>query len=398
MKAVGIVAEYNPFHNGHAYHIKKAKEQTGADTVVCVMSGNFVQRGGAAIADKWTRARMALSGGADLILELPCYFALNTAELFAYGAVATLDALGCVKFLCFGSEHADLAGLKKAARVLSCESEKFSHSVKEKLSAGEGFPSARAAVLEEVFNIQGWLIRQPNNILAIEYLKSLYRLDSDMEPVIVQRYKAGYHDLTPYGNIASASAIRQMLKKGDDILKYLPKKAADIWQKAVQDGIAPVWEDSFDNAVLSHLRFLGAENLRCIHDVAEGLEYRIFDAAASSASIAEVVDAAVSKRYTRARISRIVWSAFLGIKKQYYPPSPTYIRVLGLSENGKRLLATAKKTAKLPVIVKLANYEKKQDRLLQLDLLATDLYSLGYPNKDKRIGRLDYKTSPVVVE
>ncbi len=398
MKAVGIVAEYNPFHNGHAYHIKMAKEQTGTDTAVCVMSGNFVQRGSPAIAGKWMRTRMALAGGADLVLELPCYFAMNTAEIFAYGGVATLDALGCVDYLCFGAESGDLSVLSKTAQLLKNEPQELSIAIQQRLDAGEGYPCARASALEQICAIPQAVTQQPNNILGIEYLRSLDRLGSAMKPFAVQRYKTNYHDITPCGDIASAAAIRQMMRQGDDICRYLPDKTAQIWDGAQKDGVAPVWAEALGSAVLVCLRSLGAGGLAKINDVAEGLEYRIYDAAMQASSISGAIDAAVSKRYTRARIARIVWSAFLGIQKPPLPVAPAYIRVLGMNSKGKALLAQAKTTATLPVIVKPADYDNQNDALFRLDVLATDLYSLAYANPEKRVGRADYTTSPVVMD
>ena len=397
MKCVGIVAEYNPFHNGHKYHIDMAKATALADSVVCVMSGNFVQRGGPAIADKWTRARMAVASGADLVVELPCYFAMNTAELFARGAVAVLDALGVADSICFGSECGDIEKLADIARLLNNESEKLTKSIQKRLKDGEGYPAARASALIEVCGVGADIINSPNNILAIEYLRSLEWIGSDMKAHTISRHKAEYHSVTPLEDIASATAMRAMITSGERLDAYMPKAATEIWNTAVSDGIAPVLTQSFDTALISKIRGVGDNVLQKAGHMGEGLHNRIRNEAMKCCGIDELINKCVTKRYTTARISRAVWSVYLGIESTEYPPLPTYIRVLAMNGNGKKLLAAARDRAALPTITKLADYDVAADKLIQLDILSTDLYSMGYPSPERRVGGLDYTTSPIIM-
>jgi len=397
MGCVGIVAEYNPFHSGHKYHIDKSKEAARADSVVCVMSGNFVQRGGAAIADKWTRAKMAVVSGVDLVVELPCYFAMNAAEIFAQGAIATLDALGVADSICFGSECGDIERLSDIAYLLNHEPDELTKTIQGKLKDGEGYPSARASALAEICGVDADIVNSPNNILAIEYLRSLERLGSAMKPYTIGRYKAEYHSVTPAGEIASATAMRKMIYAGDSIERYMPKSALDVWNMAVSTGIAPVIQESFDTAVISKIRAMSNDELQNVNHMGEGLHNRIYNAAMKHCGIESVVNESVTKRYTAARISRAVWSAYLGIESAGYPQLPSYIRVLAMNDKGKKLLAAARKKATLPIITKLADYDVSGDRLMQLDIRSTDLYSMGYSNREKRVGGLDYTTSPIVL-
>lgn len=395
MRAVGIVAEYNPFHSGHAYQIARARELTGADAVVCAMSGSFVQRGAPAVADKWVRAKMALVGGADLVVELPCCYALSPAQDFARGAVSLLDAMGCVDFICFGSESGDLQRLSTAAHLLCREPEELSGRIKSHLGRGAGYPAAVSAALGEVGT---WLggPAGPNDILAVEYLRAMAQTKSNLRPVCVKRVGAGYHDTAARGSFASATALRRMLREGRDIAPYLPARSFEVWQRAVEEGRAPVWEERFDTAVLAALRRMDADALARVRGVGEGLERRIARAAMRAGSIEALTALASTKRYTKARIARIVWAAMLGIFQPL--TTPNYLRVLGATRRGTALLAEMKEVTQTPVLTKIAGLNREEYELLEVDLRATDLYSLGYPKAEKRIGRLDFLTSPTIVD
>lgn len=397
MRAVGIVAEYNPFHNGHAYQIARAKELTGADAAVCVMSGNFVQRGAPSVADKWVRAEMALAGGADLVVELPCYYALSPAQDFAYGAVSLLDAMGCVGSICFGSESGDLGRLSQAARLLLDEPDALSANIKRELGRGAGYPAARSAALGAA-GFDTSELSGPNDILAIEYLRALYQIGSRIRPFCTARVGTGYHDTAAAGKFASATALRQMLRAGKDILPYLPAASYEVWQSTAEAGGAPVWEERFDTAVLAALRMMDTKTLAKVRGVGEGLESRIARAAMRAGSVEELTALASAKRYTKARIARIVWSAVLGLCAQAERPKPDYLRVLGMNRNGMRLLAQAKGCTALSVVTKTADFAGRDGRLFALDCRSTDLFALGYPREDRRVGGLDFTTSPVVVD
>lgn len=398
MKAVGIIAEYNPFHNGHLYQINKAKELSGADGVVCIMSGNFVQRGQIAICDKWTRAEMALSSGVDLVIELPCYYSLGSAEVFANGGVSSLNALGLIDELWFGSECGDIEKLNEAAIALSNETEQISIDIKKYLDKGMSYPSARTKAYSKSLGLDEEIMSAPNNILAIEYIKAINKLNRRISPKTITRYKTEYHSTTPSDSFASATAIRKLISDGKDFSTYIPIEAYKTWQKAVQNRVAPVFESALDNVVLYKLRSMPLRELANINDVTEGLEYRIKEAAVKSTSACELINIVKTKRYTTSRISRIIWSAVIGIKESPFIKKPEYIRVLGLNKTGAKILAKAKKNATLPIITKMADFDISSSELIAYDIAATDLFVIGYPDTNKRAGAADFTTSPVVVD
>ncbi len=377
MKITGIIAEYNPFHNGHKYQLQKAKEVSNA--VVVIMSGSFVQRGEVAITDKWTRAKMALMGGADLVIELPVIYSLNTAQKFAYGAVEILDKTKVINKLCFGSECGDIDELKKAAKLLVSEPPQISAKIKEYVSEGMSFPLARERAFEGHINSD--ILSNPNNILAVEYIKALYEQKSNIEPFTIKRYGTGYNDKETFKNIASASAIRNMVTKGEDVKSYMPYPDFDVYYPFLLDG-----------AVIANLRIMGTQKIAQINDVGEGLENRIKEAAMQAVSVDELCDMVKTKRYPMSKIKRIVYSSLLGITNEIAQKTPDYIRVLGMNNTGKEILRDIKDKSDLNIITKVADY-KGDSIVFKKDILSTDIFSIC---GGKRAGQ-DYITSPVVV-
>ncbi|MDK2932911.1 MAG: hypothetical protein PWP27_721 [Clostridiales bacterium] len=415
MKVLGLITEYNPFHNGHKFHLESSKKISETDYVICVMSGNFIQRGEPALLDKWARTKMALTNGIDLVIELPVSYVLQSAEFFSFGAVKILDSLNIIDSLCFGSELGHIDILKAIAEILLKEPEEFSLQLKKFLNQGNSFAKARAKAIVHYMGqaysehyIQD-IVSSPNNILAIEYIKALYKLNSDIKPITIKRYKTGYHSLEFKDEIASATAIRNLIQKKKDIKAikpFMPSSAYDILYSEMANGKCPIYTQHFETTILTFLRRLNHIELSAFPDVNEGLENRIENAAHKFGTLEEVISAIKTKRYTRTRLQRIMFNILLGITQNKLNTfqtfgGPQYIRVLGMNSKGKELLKVLNQKASLPIIIKPSSYKHSCNPLLkqmmELDFLATDLYSLYYPVKDKRIGRLDYLTSPVIL-
>lgn len=399
MKTAGIIAEYNPFHNGHQYHIEQTRRVTGADAVVCVMSGCFVQRGDCAIADKWTRAHAALLGGADLVLELPVYYSLAVAQLFAYGAVAALDALGCVDFLSFGMETDNLSQLDALAKKLVSESGKIEAETKKYLDGYTGYPAARQKALTALYGVEKALINTPNNMLALEYLCQLRLQGSMMQPVGIKRCGAAYHDAQITSQFASATAIRTALKQNSDFRAAVPETAYALYQQARQNGVFPVFASQFDQMLLSFLRRSRPEELQNIIDMPHGMENRLIRAANRAGTVEELVELCSVKHYTRARIRRLLFASLIGIPNMGYAKPPSYLRVLGMNRTGREVLSQIRDACRLPIIVKAANFPAKDtDPLFLLDCKSTDLYCLAYQNTTLRRGGPDYTRTPIILK
>lgn len=379
-KTAAIIAEYNPFHNGHAYQIKRTREVTGAENIVAVMSGNFVQRGDCAIADKFSRTRMALAGGADLVLELPLPFACSSAEKFAYGGVTIANALGCVDFLSFGMECGDVRNLTDAANAV--DDERLKPVLDRHLSEGRLFAAARTEAVREIYGDDAAeILCSPNNTLAVEYIRALCRLNSRIEPVGITREGTEHNSMETSGKFASATAIRRMLMSGDNdsAAKFMPASSAEILGECAANGTAPAAIKSCERAILARLRGMTREQLSRLPDISEGLENRIYDCVRTASSLDELYDSIKSKRYSHARIRRIILSAFLGIRAVHTQSVP-YIRILGMSEGGRRLLSQANPT--LPIISSYKHVQKLSQEvrsIYMLECYADDLWALMTP-------------------
>lgn len=381
MKIAGIVAEYNPFHNGHAFQIAKTRA-AGATHIVAVMGGNYLQRGAAAQFEKHIRAEAALRCGVDLVVELPLPRALATAERFAGGALALLQALGCVDMVSFGAENTleELAPLAKAL-----VEEEFSPRVKEHLRLGITFARARQLALEERLGRErAALVRGPNNILAVEYLKAARRLNFSPEFFVVPRRGAAHDSAAVQGAFASASFLRgECTARGLQAVRpFVPAQAYETYQNAGGQGLLPAEPACGETALLAVLRRMEREEFARLPDLSEGLENRLYAAARGAATLEALLAAAKSKRYPLARLRRLVFSAYLGLTAEDAAASPPYLRVLGFGKAGVEVLNRAKRTAALPLSSSLAQLERENEfcgRFARLEARSTDLYALTLP-------------------
>lgn len=367
----GLICEFNPLHMGH----KAILQQMAAEgPVVCVMSGNFVQRGEAAALDKWTRTRMALSCGADLVIELPLPFATAGAESFALGGVGILNALGCVDKLWFGSESGDILALTAIAVLL--DSPALTPLLKAQCTKGLSFASAREAAVKELLGSAKEL-KGPNNNLAIEYIRAINRLGSSIAPHTIKRMGTG-HDQGPSGGFCSAMHIRGLMSRGEDALQLLPPEIAPMLEEKLKDGSAPVSLMNAELAVLAKLRCMSPARLALLPDLSEGIENKLYKAIRSACSLEELYFTVKSKRYSLARIRRLVLNAYLGITADMRELH--YIRILGMTEEGGRIIK--KKTGNLPIVGKAADIKKlspKAAQAFELEARAGDLYALCSP-------------------
>lgn len=396
MSVIGIICEFNPFHNGHKYLIDSVKKD--GDTVVCVMSGNFVQRGESAIADKRIRAKAALLCGADLVIELPVAFSVSGAQTFARGGVKLLDSLGCVDTIAFGSECGDTECLKKAAEAI--ENKNVQNEINGLMQTGITFAAARESAVREIFGDEtADILHNPNDILGVEYISALKILHSKIKPLAVLRKSVTHDSAEADGAFASASLIRDKIKSGESFEKYMPNKAHTLLKKAINDKVAPSDYGKLDIAVLAFLRKAEPKNFSDVPDVSEGIENRILASSRNANTLAEVFDGAKTKRYTHARIRRIVLCAFLGIKKSHIACGMPYIHILGFSDKGRQLLTLAAKTASLPIAVRLSDISNLGDianQSFKLECTATDIYNLTLP-KIRNCGT-EMTDSPVIVK
>ena len=392
MRVCGIVAEYNPFHNGHLYQLSKARAVTGADHVVVVMSGNFVQRGEPAIFDKYIRTEAALMAGADMVLELPVYFATASAEAFASAAIGILHATGIVDALCFGSETGDIEGLRSLACFLADESEPYRKALKQALGAGFSYPAARASAVAAAYaGVDGErFLKEPNDILGLEYLKALATIKSPIKPYAIRRKEAHYHDEKLSGDIASATAIRKGIwSEGIDspgVIRAMPGFAYERIREAVQSGIKPNKLDHYGEILQYILRMDSPACLREILDIDEGLEYRLRALASQSAGITELLTGLKTRRYTFTKLQRALLHTILSIRVSDFTyfmkkGQAQYIRVLGFRKSKAFLLKTLQQQAALPIILNLKYAARVlPEAALQMllhEIRTTDIYALG---------------------
>jgi len=382
MKLVGLVTEYNPFHNGHQYHLQQAKKTTGADATVVVMSGNFVQRGTPALLDKWTRTEMALKGGADLVIELPFVYATGSAEIFAQGAVRTLHGLSKIDHIVFGSESGSIAPLKTVAKFLSQETAEFQDQLKNELSAGFAFPVARERALKQFLNSDD-VPTLPNDILGIEYLKAGYRLQTNIEFETIQRLSSDYHDLDTDQALSSATAIRAAYFEGrlKDNQHTIPQSTYQTICNHNNDTVHP---ETLGQLLLYKLRTTPINQLQRIHDVSEGLEFRIKDAALKATSYEDLVERIKTKRYVRTRIQRVLINILFNIEQNFIKEitqseGAAYARILGFTDKGRQVMNYIRKDAQIPLITNINKYESESamvKQMLEIDQMATDVYTV----------------------
>ena len=438
MKILGIITEYNPLHNGHLYHLYKARERTGADYVVAVMSGNFLQRGEPAIINKWARTKMALNAGIDLIIELPFVFSTQDANGFAFGAVKLLDSLQIIDYLCFGCETDNLDTLYSISNFLNIEPQEYKELIVYNCKSGYEFPKARSQTVcdyHRIFGINGLekisplelskLLKYPNNILALEYIKHLLNLKSKIKPIAIKRIGASYHQKNIKGKISSATSIRNeilnnlnspkndLFMLNDKIKSTIPSSGFPVLERELREGRGPITLNSYRQYILATLRRMSLEDISRIHGVTEGLENRIKKASLKSYTVEQLINSIKTRRYTRTKIQRIILHIMINLSKKdvkiFNRCGPLYARVLGFSKKGKTLLRTIKKSSSTPLISKLSNYLRqiiseennnvriRSIKMLDYDILATDIYVLGNKKAEDRVARLDF-THKIVIK
>lgn len=380
MLSAGIICEYNPLHLGHAELIAQTR-RAGATHVAAVMCGNFVQRGEPAVLSKWARARQAMAGGVDLVAELPLPWAVSGAEKFALGGVSLLDALG-MTMLSFGSECGSAEKLTNAAAALL--SPELKDALRKGLRGGETFARVRQKAVGALAGEETEaLLREPNNILGIEYLKAIRRLGSGMRPFTIRRVGAAHDEESGKNEFASASQIRRLIRQNGDFARYMPEACAEIVRSEAAAGNAPAGFAPVERAVLAKLRTMSAEELSRLPDISEGLENRIYAAARKAGSLEELYSLIKSKRYTHARIRRIVLASFLGLDASMAEGLPPYLRILAINEKGQEILRKAKENLKIPVITNssdILSLDSHAKNMLELECRATDLYALCMPH------------------
>lgn len=405
MKATGIVVEYNPFHNGHLHHLQQTRIKTNSDIVIAVMSGNFLQRGEPALVDKWTRAKMAIAAGVDLVIELPYAFATAQASDFAKGAIFLLDALECHSF-CFGSEEGSLEAFQQTYNLLSTKKDEYNTVIANSMKKGNSYPKALNEAYTEISkNATVPLVdlSKPNNILGYHYIQAANLLNSAIQPETIQRIVANYHDdASNTETIASATGIRKLLFTGHNLTEvntYMPSTSLEglkEWESTNHSFGS--WEQFYPTLRLLILRS-SREKLNQIAEITEGMENAIWKAAMAHANFEPFMQQIKSKRFTWTRIQRMLTHIYTGFTWDQLRniQSPTYIRPLAMNKQGQAYLQSIKKDLQLPLISRVA--ASKGDKQLQLDLKATDLYYLGLQTSygQSMVGS-DFRTAPIILE
>ncbi len=399
MRTVGLITEYNPFHNGHLHHLQQSLKVADADVAVAVMSGHFLQRGEPALVDKWLRTEMALAAGVDVVIELPLPWACSSAPDFARGGVQALTALGGVDVLCFGSEAGELTPLQRCAEVLFQQAAEIGKQTAALLRDGINYPQARAKVLAERLADDGVseTLASPNNILGIEYLKALRLTGSNIRPLTIQRVGAGFHQTTVgQGGIASATGIRKMLAEGQPINGLIPPPALAALQAALSTGQKFSVERYF--ALLLGQIFRDPKELSTCWLVDSGIENRLLAVAEQANDLEGLISGTKSRQLTRTRIQRMLVAILLGIRKSaaasLLAAGPRYLHLLGVSEKGQQLLAASRKQRSIPLVQNFSRVNSSLKRFygvdsnrhnlalqqLDLELRATKLYTLLLKN------------------
>lgn len=397
MNLCGIIAEYNPMHLGHVYHIEETKKKTNCDGIVCILSGNFVQRGLPSILDKWTRAKIAIESGVDLVIELPSVFAVSSAEHFAFGGVSLLNNLNVIDYISFGSEEGNLLLIDKISDLLIDEPLEYKNLLKENLNSGLSYPVARMDAIKTFLNLSTdeiSILNQSNNILSLEYLKAIKTLDSKIKPTTIKRLGANYNSTEVSSSFPSASGVRAFLKDGGDINSLsdkLPTSTILETNKNLDNLVFPF--DMFP--YIKYKLLTNKESISNIYDVSEGIDNKILKEIINANSLEELLMNIKSKRYAYTRLSRILCKLFIGLENydvQSIVKKPVeYARILGLNSTGAEIIKEIKKKSDIEIITKFPR--KYSNPSLEIDLLATKAYSMI----NKNINPMDdYKKGPYV--
>lgn len=421
MSISGLIVEYNPFHNGHQYHLDMSKKYTKSEYTIAVMSGQFLQRGEPALFNKWYRTEMALKAGADMVIELPTVYSCQSADLFSYGAVQLLENLGIIDYLVFGTEWNNIEDLKMISQVLAFEPNKYKELLKKELKKGISFPSARSKALEKYITIThigkinvASIIQHPNNILGIEYIKWLFKFQSKIIPKTITRIGSNYHDKNLHNPFASATAIRNQLLNGKTSLKdlkkdlkdFIPSSSLDIIQKALENQFIPAQLKDMSKSILSIVFRKNADDLKHFLDVKEGLDSRMIHWLTTN-SLEEYINLVKTKRYTRTRIQRILCHILLDLTKkdiQLFRENNgvQYIRILGFSSKGREILPLLKKKCQIPIITNLSKSYRTlnpiQRKMIDFDILATNLYNIHFLKSTNYKKNMDFYYSPIMID
>jgi predicted nucleotidyltransferase len=402
MKAAGVVVEYNPLHNGHIHHLKETRRITGADVVIAVMSGNFLQRGEPAFIDKWTRTELALRSGADIVLELPYRFAVAQASEFAEGAIAILAAARSRTF-CFGSEDGRIEPFRNTLGLLEDEETGYEAEVHRLVKTGISYPSALSRAYRSIADaaaVEGPLadLTKPNNILGFHYMKAARSIDPGMTAFTIGRTGTGYHDLgaDPDSGIMSATAIRKDVRTAGitgEVLRAVPVHTARAMEQFREDhGGFGGW-DRFWPILRPLIIRDGAKRLKDVAEMTEGLEHRIVRTALDASSFTEFMEAVKTKRYTWTRIQRILTHVLCGMDRNEFSRlrHPSYLRLLGMTAAGRAYLNQYKADFGLPLVSRAASSD---DPMLAADIRASDLYALGTGSRPGK----DFRTPPVIID
>ena len=447
MNITGLIVEYNPFHNGHIYHLQKSLEKTNADASIAVMSGNFIQRGEPALFDKFSRAKAAVESGVDLVVELPSIYASQSAELFAKGSVSLLNSLGCVNSICFGSEEGNIDALYLIASILCLEPQEFKEKLSSYLGEGMLFPTARNKALFDYINSPDFsfgdnfngidlseerlndILSSSNNILGIEYIKQLISLKSDIKPFTIGRIHSEYNSEEISGNINSATAVRKKLyeiisskennssdideliksiQTSTDITNSIPESTLNMITSNIEKGFLPMYPEYFFETLISTI-IRDKKNLESYFDISEGIENKIFKAALVTKDYDELLNLVKSKRYTMTRIKRCLNNILLGITKDDMELAKgintiPYVRILAFNSKGREIIREIKKSSEIKIINKFSEVEHFMDDknfkfLIENDIKCTDIYNTIYYKKNRPLlkGSMDYFIKPIYV-
>ena len=407
MNISGIIVEYNPMHNGHLYHINKTKELTNCDALICVMSGNFTQRGVPSSIDKWSKTKMALNNGVDLVIELPAIYSVSSAEFFSYGAVSLLNSLGVVNNICFGSEHGDVNDIYTISNILLKEPIEFKILLKTYLSKGIVYPLARANALYDYLikyrnDISPLLtdnfLNSSNNILGIEYCKSLIKLNSPIKPYSLKREGALYNSNSLHNEFSSATAIRKFVKENGPIADLEGHVPISVLAQ-ITNLYSKNHKFTFEDSMFPYIKYKSTTSINTLinlPDVSEGLDNKIIKSLQNNTCYSQAIQDMKSKRYTYTRISRILCQYFIGFdsfdsSNLRKLPCP-YARVLGFNSNGKSILKSIKENSNIPLYTKIP---KQHNDTLKLDIQSTRAYSIINNNINPNS---DYLISPIIID
>ncbi len=414
MKTTGIIAEYNPFHKGHIYHINKSKKLTKSDTVVAVMSANFTQRGTPAICDKWKRTEMALNNGIDLLIELPLFFSIRSAEYFAKGSMQLLDRLGIIDNVVFGSENGNIDIINYIAELLVQNDSYFNKRMKHYLKDGYVFPAARKYALTDLLKIENFnefnndniieILNGSNNILAIEYAKANLQYDLNLNLNTVKRVGENYYSKNKNKKFISATSVRDAVYNSnlDSIKDSLPEKTFTILKNEIKKNKIPINKDYLGIILLSKLRKINKNQISNLFDINNDLAIRLKNASINSGNYFDLLNSLNTRSYTKTRFQRILLYLLFELEKDFLKEhdriGPSYIRVLGFNNKGKKLLSKIDSKSKVPIVYNPSEFINKIDlnskkfliSSLSYDIYATNLYTLLYKNKSYRKANLDF--------